>query len=72
MTEKNNIVVELLKKQRPGYASENCDYASIIKHRSRRCILEFEPPPMKWSAPMIRKAEGQRWPLRDPSPKRLS
>ena len=32
----------------------------------------FEPPPMKWSAPMIRKAEDHRWRLRDPSPKRLS
>jgi DNA-binding NarL/FixJ family response regulator len=31
-----------------------------------------EPPPMKWSAPIIRKAEDLRWPLRDPSPKRLS
>ncbi len=31
-----------------------------------------EPPPLKWSAPMIRKAEDQRWPLKDPSPKRLS
>ncbi|WP_209279465.1 hypothetical protein, partial [Parasedimentitalea huanghaiensis] len=28
---------------------------------------ESEPPPMKWSAPMIRKAEDLRWPLRDPS-----
>jgi len=31
-----------------------------------------EPPPKKWSAPIVRKAEDQRWPLRDPSPKRLS
>lgn len=31
-----------------------------------------EPPPKKWSVLMIRKAEDQRWPLRDPSPKRLS
>jgi len=31
-----------------------------------------EPPPLKWSAPIVRKAEDQRWPLRDRSPKRLS
>lgn len=34
--------------------------------------LSIEPPPMKWSAPMIRKSEDHRWLLRDPSPKRLS
>jgi len=33
---------------------------------------DAEPPPLKWSAPIVRKAEDQRWPLRDPSPKRLS
>ena len=32
----------------------------------------IEPPPLKWSAPIVRKAEDQRWPLRDRSPKRLS
>ena len=32
----------------------------------------LEPPPLKWSAPMVRKAEDQRWRLRDRSPKRLS
>jgi len=31
-----------------------------------------EPPHLKWSAPIVRKAEDQRWQLRDPSPKRLS
>ncbi len=31
-----------------------------------------EPPPLKWSAPIVRKAEDQRWRLRDLSPKRLS
>ena len=31
-----------------------------------------EPPPLKWSAPIIRKAEDHRWRIRDPSPKRLS
>ena len=31
-----------------------------------------EPPPLKWSAPIVRKAEDLRWPLRDQSPKRLS
>ena len=31
-----------------------------------------EPPPLKWSAPIVRKAEDHRWRLRDPSPKRLS
>ena len=30
------------------------------------------PPPLRWSAPIVRKAEDQEWPLRDPSPKRLS
>jgi len=33
---------------------------------------DIEPPPLKWSAPIVRKAEDQRWPLRDRSPKRLS
>ena len=33
---------------------------------------DTEPPPLKWSAPIVRKAEDQRWPLRDRSPKRLS
>jgi transposase-like protein len=32
----------------------------------------LEPPPLKWSAPIVRKAEDLRWPLRDQSPKRLS
>ena len=32
----------------------------------------IEPPPLKWSAPIVRKAEDHRWLLRDPSPKRLS
>ena len=32
----------------------------------------IEPPPLKWSAPIVRKAEDLRWPLRDQSPKRLS
>ena len=32
----------------------------------------FEPPPLKWSAPIVRKAEDQEWRLRDPSQKRLS
>ena len=32
----------------------------------------FEPPPLKWSAPIVRKAEDQRWRLRDLSLKRLS
>ena len=31
-----------------------------------------EPPPLKRSAPIVRKVWAQRWPLRDPSPKRLS
>lgn len=31
-----------------------------------------EPPPLKWSAPMIRQAEDLRWRLRDPNLKRLS
>ena len=31
-----------------------------------------EPPPLKWSDPIVRKTEDQRWPLRDPSLKRLS
>jgi site-specific DNA recombinase len=31
-----------------------------------------EPPPLKWSVPIVRKTEDLRWPLRDPSPKRLS
>ena len=31
-----------------------------------------EPPPLKWSILIVRKAEDQRWRLRDPSPKRLS
>jgi len=35
-------------------------------------IVLTEPPPLKWSAPIVRKAEDQRWPLRDRSPKRLS
>ena len=34
--------------------------------------LEAEPPPLKWSAPIVRKAEDQRWRLRDLSLKRLS
>ena len=33
---------------------------------------DLEPPPLKWSAPIVRKAEDQRWRLRDPSPKILS
>jgi TRAP-type C4-dicarboxylate transport system substrate-binding protein len=35
-------------------------------------FLVIEPPPLKWSAPIVRKAEDQRWPLRDLSLKRLS
>ena len=31
-----------------------------------------EPPPLKWSAPKVRKAEDQRWRLRDLSLKILS
>ena len=31
-----------------------------------------ERPPLKWSAPIVRKVEDQRWRLRDPNPKRLS
>jgi hypothetical protein len=31
-----------------------------------------EPPPLKWSVPIVGKTEDLRWPLRDPSPKRLS
>ena len=31
-----------------------------------------EPPPLKWSAPIVRKAQDQRWRLRDLSLKRLS
>ena len=38
----------------------------------RALLLCPEPPPLKWSAPIVRKAEDQRWRLRDPSPKRLS
>ena len=37
-----------------------------------RRAYESEPPPLKWSAPIVRKAEDQVWPLRDPSRKRLS
>ena len=33
---------------------------------------QVEPPPLKWSAPIVRKAEDQRWRLRDLSRKRLS
>ncbi|MGC3938132.1 transposase [Roseobacter sp. EG26] len=35
-------------------------------------ISDAEPPPLKWSAPIFRKVEDERWPLRDPSQKRLS
>ena len=34
--------------------------------------IAVEPPPLKWSDPIVRKTEDQRWPLRDPSLKRLS
>src|SRR6056297_5932 len=49
-----------------------------LKHRSWSPLADIglgspgERPPKKWSAPMFRKAEDYRWPLRDPSPKRLS
>jgi hypothetical protein len=37
-----------------------------------KTLAALEPPPLKWSAPIVRKAADQRWRLRDPSRKRLS
>ena len=45
----------------------------INKKNLKVVLLDlFEPPPLKWSAPIVRKAEDEEWRLRDPSPKRLS
>ena len=51
----------------PTYA-DKATAAAIITHH----FFPIEPPPLKWSAPIVRKAEDLRWPLRDQSPKRLS
>ena len=48
-------------------------FHKIRKHSSRNPpVLHSEPTPLKWSDPIVRKTEDQRWPLRDPSLKRLS
>ena len=57
------------------YEDARIEIISGSGHNSIESTLaaqSFEPPPMKWSAPIVRKAEEQRWLLRDPSPKRLS
>ena len=50
------------------------DDLNLVVNDQDQFILYFEPepPPLKWSAPIVRKAEDHRWLLRDPSPKRLS
>ena len=45
---------------------------SRVWNRTPANIHDHEPPTLKWSAPIVRKAENQEWRLRDPSPKRLS
>ena len=47
-------------------------YSCLIIEKDTEINDNFERPPLKWSDPIVRKTEDQRWPLRDPSLKRLS
>ena len=47
-------------------------YKDAVEVAAFRDQMKREPPPLKWSAPIVRKAEDHGWLLRDPSPKRLS
>ncbi|WP_369528784.1 Arm DNA-binding domain-containing protein, partial [Shimia thalassica] len=52
--------------RRNSASSQKHAKAVWLNHTPKRLKSTPEPPPMKWSAPMIRKAEDLRWPLRDP------
>jgi hypothetical protein len=53
-------IIAMIKEQKAGEKTADV------------CLRHVEPPPLKWSDPIVRKTEDQRWPLRDPSLKRLS
>jgi hypothetical protein len=74
----NGTLDEIIKLLRnyPAIHWNVCENGSLLV---KKVILKtafaaplIEPPPLKWSDPIVRKTEDQRWPLRDPSLKRLS
>ena len=75
----SEALVAYLTPQGPAFLTPPCPPEGIYAHAWIHSVCSIasarqagEPPPKKWSAPIIRKVEDHRWPLRDLSPKRLS
>jgi len=74
----NRVVQEVFEGQTwqedPRLISAMIEAFSAMREVHKRIdfLRAAEPPPLKWSALIVRKAEDQRWPLRDLSLKRLS